>query len=338
MLADDVEVLDDQGNDVRDEMPLAQAFFNPLVVEETGVDPIMKYRASSNAEEIDNLVVDGVRNFLFGPPGAGGFDLASLNIQRGRDHGLADYNSTRAAIGLPKVTSFSQITSDPVLATKLQSLYGSVDNTDLWVAGLAEDHVRGSNIGPTFQHILVDQFTRLRDGDRFWYERDLNYSDLTFVRNTKLSDIIKADSGISNIQSNVFYFDVQISGRIYNDRDGNGHQNWREYGTPGITVQLVRDEDSQVVDTTLTDRYGNYRFTGVQIGDFTVRPVLPAGWQFTTVSTSMIDVTRGMRFTNTNFGVRRTLLTSQPIRDDSPSCNADSVSPQQDGLLDPILL
>ena len=29
--------------------------------------------------------VDDVRNFLFGPPGVGGFDLASLNIQRRRD-------------------------------------------------------------------------------------------------------------------------------------------------------------------------------------------------------------------------------------------------------------
>src|SRR5262249_34400208 len=144
MLEDDVEFLDNNGNEVHDPMSLAEVFFNPTVVETTGIDPIMKYLASSNAEEIDNKVVDSVRNFLFGPPGAGGLDLASLNIQRGRDHGLSDYNTTRAALGLPKVTSFDQITSDPTLAAQLQSVYGSVDNVDLWVGGLAEDHLRGS--------------------------------------------------------------------------------------------------------------------------------------------------------------------------------------------------
>src|SRR5262249_45647844 len=109
LVGDDVEFLDNNGNEIRDELPMAQNFFNPGVVEETGIDPILKYLASDRAQEVDTHVVNSLRNFLFGPPGAGGLDLASLNIQRGRDHGLADYNTTRAAYGLPRVKSFADI-------------------------------------------------------------------------------------------------------------------------------------------------------------------------------------------------------------------------------------
>src|SRR5205085_3589174 len=101
------------------------------IVKQTGIDPLLKYLATDQASEFDTKVVDSVRNFLFGPPGAGGLDLASLNIQRGRDNGLADYNSVRAAYHLPKVTSFAQITSDVALQGQLQSLYGNVNNIDL---------------------------------------------------------------------------------------------------------------------------------------------------------------------------------------------------------------
>jgi hypothetical protein len=332
MLADDVEFISNDGEDVQDEMALAEVFFNPSVVEGAGIDPIMKYLASSNAEEIDNMVVDGVRNFLFGPPGAGGLDLASLNIQRGREHGLADYNSTREALGLQRVTSFHQISSNPAVAAKLEQLYGSVDDVDLWVGGLAEDHVRGSNLGQTFQRIVVDQFTRTRAGDRFWFERDLSRGELSMVRSTSLGDIIKANTDLTNLQDNVFKFDVTVAGTIYNDRDRNLRQNFRgEGGVAGITLEMVDDEDGSVIDTAVTGRGGQYRFTHVQIGDYTIRPVLAKGMTLTTAEELAIDITRGGGINRQNFGVRggRT-FTSRPRHFDS---TASDVSVEQDVLL-----
>src|SRR6266481_1335825 len=74
----------------RDRVELSQAFFNPALLKQTGIDNILKYAASIQSQEDDNQIVDSLRNFLFGAPGQGGLDLASLNIQRGRDHGLAD--------------------------------------------------------------------------------------------------------------------------------------------------------------------------------------------------------------------------------------------------------
>jgi len=145
-----------------------------------------------------------VRNFLFGPPGAGGLDLAALNIQRGRDHGLADYNTMRAAYGLPKVTRFSQITSDAALAAQLEATYGQVNNVDAWIGGLAEDHVAGGSVGPLFTKVIVDQFTRLRAGDRLYFEAWMSRSDVAAIKRTSLASIITSNTALTTVQRNVF--------------------------------------------------------------------------------------------------------------------------------------
>ena len=187
---------------------LKDAFFNPRLIHRGGgIDPILRGLASQQAQEVDNKLVDGVRNFLFGKPGEGGFDLASLNIQRGRDHGLADYNTIRKAFGLKPARRFSDITSDPDLQARLAQAYNSPDDMDLWVAGLAEDHVAGTLVGETFHAILVDQFKRLRDGDRFWYENDPFFTGprLAEIESTTLAEVIRRNTKIANeISDNVF--------------------------------------------------------------------------------------------------------------------------------------
>ena len=58
------------------------------------------------AQKIDTLMVDELRNALF-PVGRGnGLDLAAMNIQRGRDHGLPDFNSVRKYLGLKGITLY----------------------------------------------------------------------------------------------------------------------------------------------------------------------------------------------------------------------------------------
>ncbi len=187
-------------------LELRDAFFNPeAVVNEGGIEPILRGLANQLAQKLDTLIIDDVRNFLFGPPGAGGFDLASLNIQRGRDHGLPRYNDVREQLGLARVTTFAQISSDADTQKRLAEVYLNVDHVDLWVGGLAEDPVAGSHVGELFQAILVKQFEALRDGDRFWYERKLSNSELQEVQNAKLSDVIKRNTTIgSELQDNVF--------------------------------------------------------------------------------------------------------------------------------------
>ncbi|HET9625545.1 MAG TPA: peroxidase family protein [Kofleriaceae bacterium] len=200
---------------------LRNAFFSsaPPLVSAHGIESFLRGVAAQKSQELDNLVIDDVRNFLFGLPGAGGLDLISLNFQRGRDMGLADFNTMRADFGLPKISRFSQITRNPALQAQLQQLFGNVNNIDPFAGLFAEDHKAGYNVGETLLAVFTDQFNRARSGDRFWYERYLSADDVSMVKHTKLSDIIKRVSTFKNVQSNVFF----VPGFSQPDHDPGTH-------------------------------------------------------------------------------------------------------------------
>jgi len=192
---------------------LKDAFFNPgLITNDPDiVDDLLGGFASQPMQMADLKVVDAVRNFLFGPPGAGGLDLVALNIQRGRDHGLVGYNAARGAYGLLTLgpNDFHLITSDPMLQIALSNIFGTVDDVDMWVGALAEDHVPGASVGQLIHAGLVDQFTRLRDGDRFFYLNDPDLASahiasiIDFDRVT-LGKIIEWNTSMPVMQHNVF--------------------------------------------------------------------------------------------------------------------------------------
>jgi len=199
--------LNRQGDEIEaGHLPLRNAFFAPYRLStEGGIEPILRGLAAQVCQQVDNYIIDDVRNFLFGAPGSGGFDLASLNIQRGRDHGLPAYNDVRATYGLERKNSFAEVTADPEKQAALAAVYDSVDDIDLWVGGLTEDTVPGALVGELIRTVLAEQFAALRDGDRYWFEHHLDRQQVDEIRRTRLSDIIRRNSRIDNeIQNNVF--------------------------------------------------------------------------------------------------------------------------------------
>ncbi|MGR8919392.1 MAG: peroxidase family protein [Gammaproteobacteria bacterium] len=186
---------------------LRDAFFNPDEVFEHGVDSLLAGLGRRRAQAIDTRLVDDVRNFLFGPLGAGGFDLAALNIQRGRDHGIGGLNAVRSALGLAPYLDFDALTGgDELLAAAFASVYGSVEEVDLWIGGLAETAAAQSMLGETLTHIVLDQFTRSMLGDRFFYlaERELiDMLDPSFADAT-LGSIIRRNTRMKGLPDNVF--------------------------------------------------------------------------------------------------------------------------------------
>lgn len=181
------------------DLSLAEAFFTRGELDPDvgkGIEPLLRGFGQQIAQDVDPFIVTELRNFLFGSPGAEGVDLASLNIQRGRDHGLPDYNTVREAYELEPKQAFSDISSNVEVQERLQSVYGSVDDIDPWVGCLAEDPKDNALVGELLQEVLKDQFTRLRDGDRFWYQNVFSGDELAELQETRLADVIVRNTKI----------------------------------------------------------------------------------------------------------------------------------------------
>ena len=180
------QLLQIDSNGFQEQLPLANAFFNPDFVSQNGVDNLLTGLIYQKSEDVDNLIVDGVRDFLF-PAGTGGLDLAVVNIARGRDVGIPGYVEIyNQLFPATPITSFDNLPfregvvdlfkqaypfdDDP--NTAIPSEEEALNQIDLWIAGISETSAPDQLLGPTFSAIVADQFTRSRDGDRFFYSND----------------------------------------------------------------------------------------------------------------------------------------------------------------------
>jgi peroxidase len=192
-------------------LPLFKAFFAPSLFTEENFLGILRGGISHKAERIDNKIVDGVRNFLFGSKDSKkGLDLAMINIQRARDHGLPKYMQMRKMFdGESKITSENE--------NLLLTIYPSLEEVEIWVGMLNEPEMPGKTIGQTIYDILSLQFTALRDGDRFFYLNDPDFVqapglsslgyDVSYIENRTLDKIIADNIAIEQdkIPTNVFF-------------------------------------------------------------------------------------------------------------------------------------
>jgi hypothetical protein len=300
------------------EVNLAQDFFDPNLISATpgtdtltghatsGIGAILKADASGAANESDLLLIDEVRNVLFGIPNAPGTDLAARDVQRARDDGIGTYNQVRVAYGLPAVNTFADITSNVTIQQELKATYGTVAKIDPFEGMLAEDHLPGADVGPTIEAILAKQFTALRDGDRYFYlNESFNSEEAGLVSQAStLATVIEHNTAITNLQSNIFYFKVSITGTVVDSDDVNRFR--LPLGVPGVTVNL-NDAGGAVVASTTTDSQGRYSFTdqtGIPgTGNFTVSIVLPSGFINTSPGSIPLAISRGSLSLNAGFGV-----------------------------------
>ena len=211
MLPPSLLLLNQSGSEISTEyVSLTEAFFQPGKVDLVGIEPILHGLTARKAMAVDPMVDHSIHNLLFQIQGEShGLDLAAFNIWRGRDHQIPSYNDVRESLGFSRVTGFNDKANkwQRGFGKKLEEAYDSdPDKIDLWVGGLAEKAAGDALVGKTFKAILLEQFSRLRRGDRFWYENRNYYEiqDIKQFKKIKFSDIIKRNTPIWNINRNVF--------------------------------------------------------------------------------------------------------------------------------------
>lgn len=189
--------------------PLAEAFFNSA--EQTlqnGIDPLLRNISAEYAQATDVYTVAALRNLLFAPLPGGNVDqvdLIAIDIQRARDVGVATLAQMRRVLGLPAYRTWADLTPDPRLQSAFRQLYGSVDQVDLFMGGLAERHAPGAVVGPTFQAIIARQFGALRDGDRFYWENQaFDAATRRIIAGTRLADIILRNTDTTRLADHAF--------------------------------------------------------------------------------------------------------------------------------------
>jgi uncharacterized surface anchored protein len=95
-----------------------------------------------------------------------------------------------------------------------------------------------------------------------------------------------------------------ISGSKFNDLNGNGVKDSGEPALSGVTIQLRSSDQTR---TTTTDASGNFSFTAVTPGTYTLSEVVPVGFVQTApagAGTISVTVTAGQNATGFLFGNR----------------------------------
>ena len=218
------DFLDKGYNPLRAPIPLKEMFFNNVYIQKYGIEPILLGLLANNSQDVDPLLAEDLTKHLFEREHTVGLNLASLNIQRGRDHGLSGYNTYRKLCGMKSAETFDDVALEIRKAgyrDLLEKLYGTPEKVDLWVAGLAEDPLPDSLVGPTFHCIISKQFRNLRDGDRFYYEEKdvFTKEQLREIKKVTLSQVMCHNlKDIVSIQKDAFISPTCAETRVSCDR------------------------------------------------------------------------------------------------------------------------
>ncbi|XP_075753583.1 dual oxidase 2 isoform X2 [Pelodiscus sinensis] len=166
---------------------------NPNLLAVRDVDNLLLGMSSQIAEEQDNVVVEDLRDYWYGPLKYSRTDYVASYIQRGRDLGLPTYNKVRELFSLPPAQNWSFFTHvDAKVRQEVAALYANdISKLEFLPGALLENN---QSAGSLSSAIISDQFTRLRDSDRFWFENRKNglftQAEIDEIRKITFRDVL----------------------------------------------------------------------------------------------------------------------------------------------------
>eukprot|EP00092_Neocalanus_flemingeri_P031318 GFUD01034014.1.p1 GENE.GFUD01034014.1~~GFUD01034014.1.p1 ORF type:complete len:382 (+),score=48.06 GFUD01034014.1:952-2097(+) len=165
----------------------------------SGYSQILGGMSIQGCQHFDRHVTRGLTDQLYNVRGLKNYgdDLASRNIQRGRDHGLPDYLSYRKFCRLEHKGQGDISTHKWKLLMKIYN--NKTEDIDLWTGGLAETHAPGSIVGPLFKCLLGKQYHNTKFGDRFFFTHtdqagSFTKKQLATIRARTMRDIVCQNS------------------------------------------------------------------------------------------------------------------------------------------------
>uniref|UniRef100_A0A8C3VKA7 NAD(P)H oxidase (H2O2-forming) n=1 Tax=Catharus ustulatus TaxID=91951 RepID=A0A8C3VKA7_CATUS len=164
---------------------------SPGLSQAEDVDNLLLGMSSQIAEQEDNIIVEDLQDYWYGPVKYSRTDYVASWVQRGRDFGLPTYNQVRQRFGLEPLQNWSNLAPhlEPQVLQKVADLYANnMARLELLPGGMLEAN------GSLFSTIILEQFLRLRGGDRFWFENTKNglftEEEIMEIRNTTFHSIL----------------------------------------------------------------------------------------------------------------------------------------------------
>ena len=250
LINDEILRLDENGHEIegpgieKGNLKLHQAFFAPYRLHnEGGIDPVVRglFLSKSKSNSNGKINEELIDRFLHMSEEIA-LDLASLNIQRGRDHALPFYYSWRKLCKLDKnYNEFEKLKDIPAgYHNKLAKLYGNFSNIDPFVGFMLEKKLKNSRVGPTLSCLIRKQFDDIRAGDRLFYARPEIFTgqQLEAIKRISLASVICATSDeIMKVRGDVF----EVKSRLVQCKDGVHGIDltpWKEGCDEGLHTEL----------------------------------------------------------------------------------------------------